>query len=531
MVIMKSIFVLIFHTLCCQGVNGLNILVNSPAAGRSHMNFMGSLADLLVDAGHTVHIFMPEMIPGIQANGTNKAQKIIRQPPTFFESPVTKLGLFSDPFSDKDISILAADQFSIILNGSLLFCQDFITNERLRSELRSVSYDVAITEAYDYCPIGLFHMLGIRTTVLVSAVPLTDFLADVFGVPTPLAYTSNLLSAFVGAPKLTYVERIRNIFAYFVSRNVVTKGFLDRENELFRKYVGADFPELKQLMRASPILFVNTHPLIDIPKPISANMFYIGGIAMRQGKPLSKEFEKLIHSSNKGVVLFSLGSITNTTAMPTAMRKGILDAFHEFPDYTFIMKISVSDEDKALFGGYGNVHTFSWIDQINLLRHPSVVAFITHAGQNSVMESMFAGKPMVCIPLFGDQEYNTATVLNKGVGVYVNKKNVNEKTLGNALEKILRDTRFTEAARRLKSKLEQYPWDPKGNFVRWIEYVAKFPEADIVLEGATIGFFKYFLFDILIPAFLILILSVFVIIRLVQMLLRKLQKLLKTKVE
>uniref|UniRef100_A0A0M3HFR0 UDP-glucuronosyltransferase n=1 Tax=Ascaris lumbricoides TaxID=6252 RepID=A0A0M3HFR0_ASCLU len=342
---------------------------------------------------------------------------------------------------------------------------------------------------------------------------------------------SDIFSAFVDAPKLTYTERIRNVLTYLVSRNVVVKMSLERENELFRKYVDENFPDLKQLVRASPVLFVNTHPLIDIPRPISANIFYIGGIAMRQGKPLSKEFEKLIHSSRKGVVLFSLGSITDTTVMPAAMKKGILDAFHEFPDYTFIMKISVSDDDKALFAGYRNVHTFSWIDQINLLRHPSVVAFITHAGQNSVMESMFAGKPMICIPLFADQEYNTATVLNKGVGVYVNRKNVNEKTLGNALEKILRDTRFTKAAQRLKSKLEQYPWDPHGNFVRWIEYVAKFPEADIVLEGATIGFFKYFLLDILIPAFLILVVSIYVIGKLVHLLLRKLQNLLKTKVE
>uniref|UniRef100_A0A0M3HGP2 Glucuronosyltransferase n=1 Tax=Ascaris lumbricoides TaxID=6252 RepID=A0A0M3HGP2_ASCLU len=150
---------------------------------------------------------MPEMIPGMQANGTNKAQKIIRQPPTFFESPLTKLGLFTDPFSDEDISIFAPEQFSIILNGSLLFCQDFITNERLQSELRSVSYDVAITEVYDYCPIGVFHMLDIRNTVLVSAVPMTDFHADVFGLPTPLAYTSSKLLHHIGRIH----ERLPNI--------------------------------------------------------------------------------------------------------------------------------------------------------------------------------------------------------------------------------------------------------------------------------------------------------------------------------
>uniref|UniRef100_A0A0M3IS88 glucuronosyltransferase n=1 Tax=Ascaris lumbricoides TaxID=6252 RepID=A0A0M3IS88_ASCLU len=287
---MQSLVLPILQALCLEiiYVNGLNILVYSPAIAPSHVNFMGSLADLLADAGHRVHIFMPEMMPGIQTNGTTKAQRIIRQPSTFAESPFTKLRFFTDPFSDKDTSVFAPEQVSIMLNGYVLFCQDFITNERLLSELRSVSYDVAITEVYDYCPIGLFHMLDIRTTVLVSAVPVTDFHADVFGLPTPLAYTSNTLSAFVNAPKLTYMERIRNIFLYFVSRNVFTKALLDGENEVFRKHVDKYFPDLEQLTRAVPVLFVNTHPLIDIPRPISANVFYIGGVAMRQRKPLSE---------------------------------------------------------------------------------------------------------------------------------------------------------------------------------------------------------------------------------------------------
>lgn len=80
-----------------------------------------------------------------------------------------------------------------------------------------------------------------------------------------------------------------------------------------------------------------------------------------------KIFEAAIQSAQKGAVIFSLGSITNTTAMPTSLKKDILDAFARFPNYKFIMKISVADDDKQLFAAYDNVHTFAWIDQINLL--------------------------------------------------------------------------------------------------------------------------------------------------------------------
>lgn len=35
--------------------------------------------------------------------------------------------------------------------------------------------------------------------------------------------------------------------------------------------------------------------------------------------------------------------------------------------------------------------------------HPKVAAFITHAGYNSIGESIASGTPLVTVPLFGDQ--------------------------------------------------------------------------------------------------------------------------------
>ncbi|KAL5200148.1 hypothetical protein ABZP36_021351 [Zizania latifolia] len=51
-----------------------------------------------------------------------------------------------------------------------------------------------------------------------------------------------------------------------------------------------------------------------------------------------------------------------------------------------------------------------WAPQVDVLRHASVGAFVTHAGWASVMESLSSGVPMACRPFFGDQHMNARSV-------------------------------------------------------------------------------------------------------------------------
>lgn len=65
---------------------------------------------------------------------------------------------------------------------------DFLSNKQLIENLRKEQYDLGLTELIDFCPCGLFEVIGIKSTALLAATPITDLVADVWGFPSPTSY-------------------------------------------------------------------------------------------------------------------------------------------------------------------------------------------------------------------------------------------------------------------------------------------------------------------------------------------------------
>ena len=91
--------------------------------------------------------------------------------------------------------------------------------------------------------------------------------------------------------------------------------------------------------------------------------------------------------------------------------------------------------------------------QLEILKRAALV--ITHAGINTVLESMSVGVPLVAIPLGNDQPGVAARLRARGAGVVVSRHRVSPARLRKAVTLVLQDGRYREAAQELQRTIGQ----------------------------------------------------------------------------
>jgi UDP:flavonoid glycosyltransferase YjiC (YdhE family) len=97
-----------------------------------------------------------------------------------------------------------------------------------------------------------------------------------------------------------------------------------------------------------------------------------------------------------------------------------------------------------------NVDVVQVAPHSRILTKASVV--ITHAGHGTMMKTLAAGVPLVCIPMGRDQKDNTVRALRHGVGVRLSVRSTPAK-IAAAVADVLGDPHYAAAARRFADKL------------------------------------------------------------------------------
>ncbi|KAL3091512.1 hypothetical protein niasHS_005082 [Heterodera schachtii] len=207
-------------------------------------------------------------------------------------------------------------------------------------------------------------------------------------------------------------------------------------------YALQSFPGLDEIFRKSRFFLVNSQPQVDFD---NYNIFngiekvkLIGGFQLKQnGRELDEKIAAKI-GNRTGIVFVSFGTVMDTNKADFSyVIEAIKVTIQKFPDYLFVCKLS-----KAHMEGILNVFaTDEWLDQQGILANPKTKGFVSHCGMNSVLEGIYNGVPMICMPYFGDQFYNAESLARQNIGLVVDREQDKEsvqRDLTEALRKILK---------------------------------------------------------------------------------------------
>lgn len=125
----------------------------------------------------------------------------------------------------------------------------------------------------------------------------------------------------------------------------------------------------------------------------------IGGFHVKnETKPLPSDIKVFIESAEHGVVYFSLGGNLKPSKMSEEKKRAIQEALSKLKE-----KVIWKWDDETVEVDKDKFMIRKWLPQDDILAHDNVKLFVTHGGLLSCTESILRGKPIVGIPIFGDQ--------------------------------------------------------------------------------------------------------------------------------
>lgn len=316
-----------------------------------------------------------------------------------------------------------------------------ITNHTLRSRAFSTlltskdeHFDVIVMEVFlNEAMVGLSHHWG-APIVGYSTIGTTKSTSDMVGSPSPLSYIPHCMLPFT--EEMNFVQRMSNTMTSVFESIFFYFAYMPLHERLYNDIFADPKPTLAVARTNNvSLVLLNTHFSLSYPRPYMVNMIEVGGMHVsRTPNTLPDKIQRFLDDAKHGAVLFSMGSIAKTSQLPPEKRQAFLRVFAGLKQH-----VLWKWEEPDLPGRPDNVMIEKWLPQEDILAHPNIRLFISHAGLLSMTESIYHGVPMVGIPLGSDQNLNMARAERAGHGVKVNFHNLTAESLDWAIREVLGD--------------------------------------------------------------------------------------------
>ncbi|XP_050079134.1 UDP-glucosyltransferase 2-like [Anopheles maculipalpis] len=382
--------------------HGYRILGLFPHPGLSHFKVFHPIMRGLANEGHhvTVVSYFPDdnPVPGYH-DLRFEGQEILTNT---FSLEDFKGRTFIDNFREfYELAAWGVSSCMAALNSSAI--------EEILEIHRKAPFDVVVMEYFATdCMAGITWMLQ-APLVGLSSCALMPWHYDRIGLPDTPSYIPSEFSTF--SEEMSFLERAEN---WLVTRlvKILYRAVQISDNRLLQaKFPNADIPDVNEIVTNTSLILVNQHYTLSGARPLVPSVIEIGGVHIKNIKPLPTELQQIMDDASKGVIVVSFGSVLKASTLPNSKRAAMIEAFQHFNQHV-VWKWEEEMEDQPT-----NVFIQKWLPQKDVLCHKNVRLFVSHGGLLGVSEAVHCGVPVVAMPIYGDQFLNAAALVNRGVGV------------------------------------------------------------------------------------------------------------------
>ncbi|XP_058460620.1 UDP-glycosyltransferase UGT5-like [Malaya genurostris] len=474
--VLLSVIVVLFSA--SEAAKILGIL---PSAGWSHYAIGEGIMKALSRAGHEVTV--------VGAHHWKQAPSSYRTI-VLEELKFDKAGAEPDLFqyrNDHNLNVLYL-LYTTIGPG---LSEIILTHPNVKELLKSnESFDAVIVESFASEALYGFAQHFNAPLITFSPFGASMWANELVGTPYPYSQIPHTFLSYTD--RMTFGERFINAFVWNVDSFYYRNFFLPGQEIMYKKYFPNATMPLRQVMKNTSLVFLNQHFSLSFPHPYAPNMIEVGGIQISEPKKLPEDIQTFINNSKHGVIYFSMGSMLKGCNFPEDKRNAFIEAFSKLKE-----NILWKYENTSLPNKPKNVLVKQWLAQNDILAHPNVKLFITHGGLLGSTEALYHGKPMLGIPIYGDQRMNMARAEKAGYGAHLEYETLNAESIYQSIRAILDDASYTENARSISERYRDKPMSPSQTVVYWVEYVIRHRGAPQLRSSAVdLSYFEYNLFDV-----------------------------------
>ncbi|XP_063221504.1 UDP-glycosyltransferase UGT5-like [Bacillus rossius redtenbacheri] len=384
---------------------------------------------------------------------------------------------------------------TIILSGNDM-CETIMGHEAVQAMIdpnnTKEHFDLVILEwLITPCTAAFGHRFS-APMIGITSLPPVAVSYDSFGSPTNPSYIPDISLPYTDKSR-TFWQRLETSIFQIRIGNLFYGTLIPQQDSTTKRVFGPSTPYLGDLYTQVSMLFLTYVDGFHPPRPTVPAVVKINGFHIRPPKSLPQDIQEFLDGAPKGAIYFSLGSNVRSDQLTADKRQVFLEVFAELPDYRVLWKW----EQDNLPGQPRNVKIAKWLPQQDILRHPNVKLFITQGGLQSTEEAIHAKVPMIGIPQFADQDFNTKLGEDAGVTIRLEFNELTKTILLGALNKIIEDKSYQENMDRLHAIVNDQQTTPMERAVWWTEYVLRHKGAQHLRTAAVdMPWYSYLLLDV-----------------------------------